>query len=81
MNEVGAISNQLKVHIKNLSFEIIGLEIVYNNVCVSYIDKGFKEIKISSKRFYILDEIENDTREIIVAPNEITECTFRRRYL
>ena len=83
MNEVEAVSNQLKVHIKNLSFEIMGMEIVYNNACVSYVDKGFKEIKISAKRFYILDEKENDLREIIVAPmkskNILTEDDVYKR--
>lgn len=81
MNEVNAISNQLEVFIKYLSLEIINYEILYDSATITYVDKGFKEIKIAAKRFYILDEPCKEEREIIVGPRKSKNSLTYEKFL
>jgi hypothetical protein len=68
MDDISAVSMRLDVFIKNLSIKFIGLEIFYDHANIEYVDKGVKEIKIWSKKFYILDQEDQGMRDVVVAP-------------
>ena len=74
MEEENLVNMRVNVKIKYLSIILLTpnrkflSEIFYNNAKISFVDKGTKDIKITSNKLFILDNPEQYTKQIILAP-------------
>jgi len=74
MNKQSFISMRLDVIIKKLCLSLYSddnmfiADIFYDHAKIIFIDKGIKEVKITSNRFYVLEERHGACQDILISP-------------